>query len=290
MDKKNFYLDAIRDVVPANKEDQIQDAFYSFLELEHLYDSVIELVKTQLGIFDNEFSMRFQRNPIHNIESRIKTPQSIVGKLQRKGMPVTPESARNNLMDIAGVRVICYYIDDIYAIADLLTVQSGFHLRKIKDYIKNPKPNGYRSFHMILDVPVHMSTGVQIAPVEIQIRTIAMDFWASFEHKVKYKTKNTYSIIFIFGSISFKNIPCFFSNTSVMSYPFSCSLFTSITNAFSIPPMSNEYAPNSSFFIFCFLLLDYIQVLFLLFVFYCNCLSNFILFLLINQYFYYYFT
>ena len=129
MDEKNFYLDAIRDVVPANKEDQIQDAFYSFLELEHLYDSVIELVKTQLGIFDNEFSMRFQRNPIHNIESRIKTPQSIVGKLQRKGMPVTPESARNNLMDIAGVRVICYYIDDIYAIADLLTVQSGFHLR-----------------------------------------------------------------------------------------------------------------------------------------------------------------
>ena len=167
MDEKNFYLDAIRDVVPANKEDQIQDAFYSFLELEHLYDSVIELVKTQLGIFDNEFSMRFQRNPIHNIESRIKTPQSIVGKLQRKGMPVTPESARNNLMDIAGVRVICYYIDDIYAIADLLTVQSGFHLRKIKDYIKNPKPNGYRSFH---------------------IRTIAMDFWASLEHQLHYKS------------------------------------------------------------------------------------------------------
>ena len=188
MDEKNFYLDAIRDVVPANKEDQIQDAFYSFLELEHLYDSVIELVKTQLGIFDNEFSMRFQRNPIHNIESRIKTPQSIVGKLQRKGMPVTPESARNNLMDIAGVRVICYYIDDIYAIADLLTVQSGFHLRKIKDYIKNPKPNGYRSFHMILDVPVHMSTGVQIAPVEIQSRTIAMDCWASLEHQLHYKS------------------------------------------------------------------------------------------------------
>ena len=103
-------------------------------------------------------------------------------------MPVTPESARNNLMDIAGVRVICYYIDDIYAIADLLTVQSGFHLRKIKDYIKNPKPNGYRSFHMILDVPVHMSTGVQIAPVEIQIRTIAMDFWASLEHQLHYKS------------------------------------------------------------------------------------------------------
>ena len=136
MDDKEFYLDAIRDVVPEHKEEQIQDVFYSFLELEHLYDSAIELVKAQLNIFDNEFSMRFQRNPIHKIESRIKTPQSIVGKLQRKEMPVTPESARNNLTDIAGVRVICCYIDDIYAIADLLTDHSAFQLRKIKDYIK----------------------------------------------------------------------------------------------------------------------------------------------------------
>lgn len=187
MDEKEFYLDAIRDVVPAHKEEQIQDVFYSFLEIEHLYDSAIELVKAQLNIFDNEFSMRFQRNPIHSIESRIKTPQSIVGKLQRKGMPVTPESARENLTDIAGVRVICCYIDDIYAIADLLTKYSGFQLRKIKDYIQNPKPNGYRSFHMILDVPVYMSSGKQTAPVEIQIRTIAMDFWASLEHKLRYK-------------------------------------------------------------------------------------------------------
>ncbi len=188
MDEKEFYLDAIRDVVPAHKEEQIQDVFYSFLEIEHLYDSAIELVKAQLNIFDNEFSMRFQRNPIHSIESRIKTPQSIVGKLQRKGMPITPESARENLTDIAGVRVICCYIDDIYAIADLLTKYSGFQLRKIKDYIQNPKPNGYRSFHMILDVPVYMSSGKQTAPVEIQIRTIAMDFWASLEHQLHYKS------------------------------------------------------------------------------------------------------
>ena len=177
MDDKEFYLDAIRDVVPEHKEEQIQDVFYSFLELEHLYDSAIELVKAQLNIFDNEFSMRFQRNPIHNIESRIKTPQSM-----------TPESARNNLTDIAGVRVICCYIDDIYAIADLLTDHSAFQLRKIKDYIKHPKPNGYRSFHMILDVPVYMSNGKEIAPVEIQIRTIAMDFWASLEHQLRYKS------------------------------------------------------------------------------------------------------
>ncbi len=188
MDDKEFYLDAIRDVVPANKEEQIQSVFYSFLELEHLYDSAIELVKAQLNIFDNEFSMRFQRNPIHNIESRIKTPQSIVGKLQRKGIPITPENARNHLMDIAGVRVICCYIDDIYAIADLLTEHSAFHLRKVKDYIQKPKSNGYRSFHMILDVPVWTSTGRETAPVEIQIRTIAMDFWASLEHQLHYKS------------------------------------------------------------------------------------------------------
>lgn len=188
MDKKDFYLDAIRDIVPTQNEDQIQDVFYSFLEIEHLYDSAIELVKTQLNIFDNEFSMRFQRNPIHNIESRIKTPQSIVEKLQQKGMPVTPESAKENLTDIAGVRVICCYINDIYAIAELLTEHSEFHLRKVKDYIKNPKANGYRSFHMIVDVPVFTSVRKESAPVEIQIRTIAMDFWASLEHQLHYKS------------------------------------------------------------------------------------------------------
>ena len=188
MNDKEFYLDAIRDMVPEQKENQLQAVFYSFLELEHIYDSAIELVKAQLNIFDNEFSMRFQRNPIHNIESRIKSPQSIVGKLQRKGFPVSPESARQNLLDIAGVRVICCYIHDIYALAELLTTGSGFEVLKTKDYIKYPKVNGYRSYHMIVNVPVHMSNGIQMAPVEIQIRTIAMDFWASLEHQLHYKS------------------------------------------------------------------------------------------------------
>lgn len=176
MDDKEFYLDAIKGIVPEQKEVQLQNVFYSFLEIEHLYDSAINVVKTQLNILNNEFNMRFQRNPIHSIESRIKTPQSIIGKLQRKGFAVSPESAREHLQDIAGVRVICCYIDDIYALADLLTVHKDFHLVKTKDYIKNPKPNGYRSFHMIIEVPIYTSTGKQIAPVEIQIRTIAMDF------------------------------------------------------------------------------------------------------------------
>ncbi len=188
MDDKKFYLDAMKGIVPEQKEMQLQDVFQAFLNMEHLYDSAIQVVKTQLNIFNNEFNMRFQRNPIHNIESRIKTPQSIIGKLQRKGLPVSPESAKKHLQDIAGVRVICCYIDDIYALADLLTIHGNFRLVKTKDYIKNPKANGYRSYHMIIEVPIYTSTGRQTAPVEIQIRTIAMDFWASLEHQLHYKS------------------------------------------------------------------------------------------------------
>lgn len=187
MDEKNFYLDTIEQIVPAQRE-QIVNAFYEFLELEHLYESAAEIVKTQLSIYDNEFSMKFQRNPIHNIDSRIKSPQSIVEKLQRKGHPVSAKSAMEHLTDIAGIRVICYYIDDIYAIAELLTHHDEMQLVKVKDYIKNPKPSGYRSFHMVLTVPVYMSTVKKRVPVEIQIRTIAMDFWAALEHQLHYKT------------------------------------------------------------------------------------------------------
>ncbi len=190
MDEKNFYLDTIEQIVPAERE-QIMTAFYEFLELEHLYESAAEIVKTQLNIYDNEFGMKFQRNPIHNIDSRIKSPQSIVEKLQRKGFPVSAKSAQSHLMDIAGVRVICYYIDDIYAVAELLTHHNEMKLVKVKDYIKNPKPSGYRSLHMVLTVPVYMSTCRKEVPVEIQIRTIAMDFWASLEHQLHYKTSCT---------------------------------------------------------------------------------------------------
>ena len=188
MDEQNFYLDTIGQIVPAQREEVI-NAFYEFLELEHLYESAAELVKTQLNIYDNEFSMKFQRNPIHNIKSRIKSPQSIVGKLQKKGHPVSAKSAEQHLMDIAGVRVICYYVDDIYAIAELLTRHDEFELVKIKVYIKNPKASGYRSFHMVITVPVYMATTKKRVPVEIQIRTIAMDFWAALEHQLHYKTR-----------------------------------------------------------------------------------------------------
>ncbi len=187
MDEKEFYLETIEQIVPAQRE-QIMETFYEFLELEHMYESAAEIVKTQLSIYDNEFSMKFQRNPIHGIDSRIKSPQSIVGKLQKKGLPVTAKSAMNHLTDIAGIRVVCYYIDDIYAVAELLTHHRDFQLLKVKDYIKTPKSSGYRSFHMVMLVPVCMATCRREVPVEIQIRTIAMDFWASLEHQLRYKT------------------------------------------------------------------------------------------------------
>ncbi len=198
MNEKDFYtktfeyLPAITNKVMENEsfQEKMARTFTDFLELQHLYDSAIEVVKTYLGILDSEFSVKFQRNPIHNIESRLKSPQSIIGKLQKKGLPITTEAARKNLLDMAGIRVTCCYISDIYAIADLLSRRDDFEIIKQKDYIINPKKSGYRSYHLIINVPVHLAAKKTYAPVEIQIRTIAMDFWASLEHQLKYKTSN----------------------------------------------------------------------------------------------------
>ena len=166
------------------------EQFYGFIQINHLYDSAIHEIETKLEIIDSEFQCNFSRNPIHNISSRLKSPESIAGKLKRKNIPITAESILANLHDIAGVRVICHYIEDIYQIASYLSLHDDIHILKQKDYIKNPKPSGYRSLHLIVTVPVFLSTGKKIVPVEIQIRTIAMDFWASLEHQLHYKTKN----------------------------------------------------------------------------------------------------
>ena len=139
MDEKEFYLETINKLPTVKNNENIAEVFYDFLQLQHLYDSAIEIVKTQLNILDNEFSVKFQRNPIHNIESRLKSPQSIIGKLQKKGLPITTDAARRNLLDMAGIRVICYYIDDIYSIVELLTCHDDFVTIKTKDYILNPK-------------------------------------------------------------------------------------------------------------------------------------------------------
>lgn len=159
-----------------------------YLEMAHLYDGAIRSVRTKLEILDREFSIHGASNPIHHIDSRLKSPQSIVKKLHRKGFPVTIESAEEHLFDIAGVRIICNYIDDIYRLAELITRQQDIELVEKCDYISEPKPNGYRSLHLVVRVPVYLSDHTESVPVEIQIRTIAMDFWASLEHQLRYKS------------------------------------------------------------------------------------------------------
>lgn len=181
-------LEPVKQMFPENTQQQIMEQMFRFIELEHLYESAIREVKTKLEILDSEFRTKFSYNPIHHIEDRLKSPQSIMEKLRRKGVPFNVDAARENLNDIAGVRVICNYIEDIYTVADLLTAQDDVKLVSRKDYIKSPKPNGYRSLHLVIETPVYLSDKKEHVHVEVQIRTIAMDFWASLEHELKYKT------------------------------------------------------------------------------------------------------
>ena len=155
--------------------------------MRQLYNGAIREITTKLENLDDEFSTRYAHNPIHHMESRLKSLKSIVDKLQRKGLPLTLASAQKELYDIAGVRVICNYIDDIYDLADMLCGQGDVAVLRRRDYIQEPKPNGYRSLHLTVRIPVFLSTGSVGVPVEIQIRTIAMDFWASLEHQLRYK-------------------------------------------------------------------------------------------------------
>ena len=165
----------------------ILDSMLDYKELMLGYSSAIRLLRTKLEILDSEFQLKYRRNPISSIHTRLKSQTSILEKMGRLGLPISMESIEANLSDIAGARVICPYIDDIYRIADALTAQDDVELLRRKDYIREPKPNGYRSLHLIVRVPVHFSETVKPVRAEIQIRTMAMDFWASLEHQIKYK-------------------------------------------------------------------------------------------------------
>jgi putative GTP pyrophosphokinase len=158
-----------------------------FFAIQCRYSAAMKEVQTKLEILDDEFQMKHRRNPIHHIESRLKSIQSIMEKLRRKQFSVSMHSATENLTDIAGIRVICSYVQDVYTIAHLLTSQDDVKLREMRDYIRHPKPNGYRSLHLIVEIPVFLQEGRMMIPVEVQIRTIAMDFWASLEHNLRYK-------------------------------------------------------------------------------------------------------
>lgn len=159
----------------------------AFQEMMMMYKCAIREVRTKAEVLNDEMSVRYHRNPISSISSRVKDPESIAQKLYKKQLPFTVEAIMSNLSDVAGVRIICEFIDDIYSVAAMLAMQDDLKLIKIKDYIKYPKPNGYRSYHMIVEIPVFFSKGKTPMRVEIQIRTIAMDFWASLDHELKYK-------------------------------------------------------------------------------------------------------
>lgn len=157
-----------------------------YMRLKPLYSGALKTACAKFEILDDEFSMIQGHDPIHNIESRLKTVESAYEKLHRRGYEQIPQNL-TKLTDIAGVRVVCGYIEDIYKIARVFLNQNGIRLLKEKDYIKTPKPNGYRSLHLIVEIPVSLSTLQMGVPVEIQLRTISMNMWASLEHEVSYK-------------------------------------------------------------------------------------------------------
>ena len=165
------------------------------------YEAAVKEMETRFEILDADLEFRFNRNPIHHIETRIKKPKSVFEKMVRYEKPLTLASMEENVLDIAGVRVIVSYIDDVYALVKVLSMQDDLEIIKIKDYIANPKPNGYRSLHVIAKIPINFLDRKQCVPVEIQFRTIAMDFWASLEHTLKYKNNGELEGIDMFDEL-----------------------------------------------------------------------------------------
>ena len=155
--------------------------------MTRLYDAAVRQLVLKFEILNDEFKVLYARNPIHHIEGRVKSLPSIAAKLLKKEQPLTIEAAKRNVNDIAGVRVVCGYIDDVYRVADMMTRQADIQLIRRQDYIQTPNYNGYRSLHLDIRLPVYLSDRTEQVIAEIQIRTIAMDFWASLEHDVRYK-------------------------------------------------------------------------------------------------------
>ena len=166
---------------------EIRDLGKDYMRLMSYYSSAMLEIETKFKVLNIEFNGKFDRNPIESIKTRLKSPKSIVEKMGRLGVPVSAANIEKTLSDVAGVRVICSFVDDIYRLADMLALQDDVYILKTKDYIKNPKPSGSRSLHLIVETPIFLSNEKRFMRVEIQLRTIAMDFWASLEHKLRYK-------------------------------------------------------------------------------------------------------
>lgn len=161
-----------------------------FIILMMYYECALMEIETKLKVLNSEFALQHNRNPFESIKCRIKKPISIIEKMRKKNLEITIENIENNLTDIAGVRVICSFPEDIYTVSELLSKQDDINVVQVKDYIRNPKSNGYRSLHLIVEVPIFLSNQKKYMKVEVQFRTIAMDFWASLDHKLKYKKDN----------------------------------------------------------------------------------------------------
>lgn len=164
-----------------------REYFSRFETLMAYYRCAIMEIETKFNVLNEECSLLFDRNPISSIKSRLKRPISMKEKLERKGIPLSVEAVENNLNDVAGIRVICSFTEDVYALAEAFLKQDDITLVEVKDYIAKPKPNGYRSLHLIVIVPIFLAKEKRMMKAEIQLRTIAMDFWASLEHQLKYK-------------------------------------------------------------------------------------------------------
>lgn len=186
---KNGSLTMSASSLDLHMQDPLMDELLQdYAKIRHVYAAGIREITSRLEVLESEFQYKGTHNPIHHIESRVKTLASIVKKLEGMKLPLTISNAKKNMHDIAGVRVICCYVDDIFRIADALLSQDDVSLVEKKDYIASPKENGYRSLHIVVDLPVYLSEGKVFVPVEIQIRTVAMDFWASLEHGIRYKS------------------------------------------------------------------------------------------------------
>lgn len=176
-------VDALRELIGLENEKELQEWRYLFV----IHKFGLEEIVTKLNIMNEEYDFLHATNPIEHIETRIKNPKKTVEKLIRQGFPVSAESARTNLHDLGGIRVVCSFVEDVYEIYEKLARQADLEIKEVKDYIKYPKDNGYRSLHLLVQVPVFLTDKTEYVVIEVQIRTIAMDFWASLEHKLYYK-------------------------------------------------------------------------------------------------------
>ena len=193
MIEKNGSIE-LRDIsIAEDLPSEMKEVAAGMVRVKHLYRSALKVAVTQMEILDEEFAGLYDHSPIHHIEHRIKTLDSTVKKLKRRGYAVTIDNIYAHIQDMAGVRVICNYLDDIYYLRGLLTRTESFHVIRETDYIKEPKDSGYRSLHLIVEVPIVISEGTLKLPVEIQLRTIAMDMWASLEHELRYKSDRQFT-------------------------------------------------------------------------------------------------